>query len=437
MVIVTISACDDPITEPTINYDALIDSHESKVVLQWNEALGSAIENNMPQAVETRIYAMVSLAMHDALNNVVPRYETYALNNGSVSLEEITDLNISPISDAAVAQAAHDVLVALVPTYQPKADSLLNLHLSEIDSASFRSKGVSIGVEAASAMLAKRQNDPIPSFTSYSKGTEPGMYQANYMPYALANPPIWPEKAVYGENIGDFTPFGIETADQFRPNPPYAVTSNEYIIDYEEVRNLGCTSCTERTADQTEVGSFWRESTSGLMNQVARILANEEELNGWEAARLFALIQMAQIDANIATFEAKYHYSYWTVVTAVRAGESDGNDWTFGDVNWTPVSAPPTPDYPSTPAAAGAASAEIFRQFFGTDNKTFSIKATYYLPGVERNYASFSAAAAENNLSKIYLGSNFRNSVSQGERQGQQIGKFVFENNLRELEIDI
>jgi hypothetical protein len=199
------------------------------------------------------------------------------------------------------------------------------------------------------------------------------------------------------------------------------------------VKSLGCTTCPERTTEQTEIGTFWRINTSGPMNSIARTLAIQEKLNGWEAARLFALTQMAQIDANIASFEGKYYYNYWLPITAVRAGDTDGNEDTQGDVNWNPtVVPPPTPDYPSTPATAGGASTEVFRQFFGTDNKSFTITSPNSLPGVERSYTSFSQASVENSLSRIYVGSHFRNSVIEGEKQGRKIGKYVFRNNLRE-----
>jgi len=443
-VIIVVSACENEVINPgegqsvRSHYNGVIKSYGPEVVLKWNEALGLAIENKMSTSAETRIYAMVSLAVHDALNNVVPKYETHALANNHVDqkeiLKSISKQNISHIANAAVSQAAHDVWITLQPASTNNADNLLATCLSEIEDSDLKTKGIAIGKAVASAMLTKRQADPLLGFTTFSIGTAPGTHQSNYMPYASANPPVWPANAVYGTSLGSFTPFGIESGDQFRPDVPYAINSIEYTADHNEVKRLGCGTCAERTSEQTEIGAFWKDNTSGLMNKIARVLVVKEKLDGWETARLFALLQMAQMDANIASFEAKYYYNYWIPVTAIRAADTDGNGDTQGDVSWAPTFAPPpTPDYPSTPASAGGSSAAIFKQFFGTDNKSFAITNTFTIPGVERSFTSFSQASTENALSRVYIGSHFRNAVVTGEIQGRKIGKYVFEHNLKEL----
>lgn len=439
---VAVSACEDDVIQPGEKgwkmhawkipyYNAVIRSYDSEIVLEWNEALGLAIENKMPTSAEAKIFAMVSLAIHDALNNIIPKYELYATGNIAENAEGLTKWNVSEIADAAVAQAAHDALVALFPPSKVNADNLLVECLSKIEDGELKARGIAIGIDAAAAVLTKRQGDPPMTFSAYSQGTDPGTHQANYMPFAVANPPLWPANAVYGANLGSFTPFGIASAGQFRPGPPNALTSAAYTKDYNEVKVLGCAVCPDRTEEQTEIGNFWKGNTSGPMNTIARLLAVQRHLNGWETARLLALTQMAQADANIASFEAKYYYNYWLPITAIRAGDTDGNDDTHGDAAWAPaVAPPPTPDYPSTPATAGGASAEIFRQFFGTDRRSFTIEN---LPGIKRKYTSFSEFSVENSLARIYLGSHFRNSVTEGEKQGRKIGKYIIQNNLKEV----
>jgi hypothetical protein len=306
--------------------------------------------------------------------------------------------------------------------------------LAEIEDSPLKEKGIAIGKEAASAMLMKRQSDPVMGFSTFSMGTDPGVHQVNYMPYAIANPPVWPEKAVYGFNISSFVPFGIVSGDQFRPSAPYPINSPEYTADYNEVKKMGCTACPDRTADQTQIGAFWKENPSGLMNRLAQILAKNQKLNGWETARLQALIHMAQFDTNIASFEAKYYYNYWLPVTAIRAGETDGNSDTQGDATWTPaLAAPPTPDHTSTPPAAMSSSFEIFRRFFGKDTMPFTLTNPFDTPGVERSYTSFATASHEATLARVYIGSSFRNSCIAGEQQGRKVGKYVFENNLEKI----
>ncbi len=443
IVMITASACESEEIVPDkgeglsgknnlrrINYNVLVKSYEPEIVLKWDVALGSAVDNKMSQSAQARIYAMVTLAIHDALNNIVPQYETYALPY-NLNVNDISSENLSEIADAAVSQSAHDVLVALFPAAIVSADNLLMTCLSEIADSPLKERGIAIGKEAASAVLTKRKNDPAFVCVTYSMGTDPGVHQANYMPFAVASG-LWPANAVYSPNLGSFVPFGIASGNQFRPSPPYAVNSPEYTSDYNEVKKLGCTACPDRTPEQTQIGFFWKENPSGLMNRLARALATKEKLNGWETARLQALVHMAQFDANIASFEAKFYYNYWLPVTAIRAGDTDGNTDTQGDVTWAPTLAPPpTPDHVSTPASALSSSCEIFKRFFENDDIPFTLTNPFDTPGVERSYASFSMASREGALARIYIGSHFRNSVLEGEKLGRKVGKYVFENNLR------
>lgn len=172
------------------------------------------------------------------------------------------------------------------------------------------------------------------------------------------------------------------------------------------------------------------------MNSVAREMAVQEKLNGWEAARLFALIHMAGADAIICAFDGPYHYNFWRPVTAITQGEYDGNDDTEGETSWIPLlSARPTPPLPSYPlgyAAVGNAGAEVFKMFFKTDKKSFTV-GSYSLPRKQRSYTSFSQLADEMGVSRIYTGHNFRNDKIAGDKMGRAVGKFVFRNNLREL----
>jgi hypothetical protein len=123
-------------------------------------------------------------------------------------------------------------------------------------------------------------------------------------------------------------------------------------------------------------------------------------------------------------------------IIAIQNGETDGNDDTSGDQGWTILSGagatPPTPTYPSTHAECGGAGTEILKQFFKTDKKSFVI-GCYKLPDVTRSYNSFSAFSSELAVSRIYIGYHFRNDIEQGEKMGKELGKYVFDNNLREL----
>ncbi|MCG9970927.1 vanadium-dependent haloperoxidase [Christiangramia crocea] len=414
--------------------NGMINSYSNEVVLQWNELLSQSIDDLMPLPAESKIYAMVTLAMHDALNNVVPKYETYTLDNLEVDATGISKKNIHSIADAAVSQAARDMMVQLFPASAAAADAQLNSILAGIEDSDLKIRGINIGKNAAAAMLEKRANDFPLRFETYIGGTAPGEYQVNYMPFMLANPPIWPANAAYAPNMGELTPFGIISGDQFRDEGLYPLNSSEYVADYNEVKSLGCTNCPMRTDEQTEIGAFWIESNASSMNRLARILIEERKLDGWEAARLIGLVEMAVIDAYIASFEGKAYYKFWRPVSAIRAGDFDGVDATVGDLTWTSsFFTPPTAEFPSTHAYAGGSAAAVFKSYFNSDHINLNLTSPYYLPGVERHLTSFSQMSYETAISRIYIGYHFRHAIEVGERQGKELGNYVFQNNLREL----
>jgi hypothetical protein len=405
--------------------NGMIKSYNNTMVLKWNQLLSKAIDQKMPQPAEAKIYVMYYLAVHDALNNVVPKYETYALDNSNVNFKDISKKNIYSIADAAVAQAAHDVFVMLVPAWTVKADSMLEANLADIEESEFKNRGIQTGKDAAAALFAKREGEAGFGFSLYPVGTLPGEYR-----------PTLPNLNVYGATLDQLKPFGMISADQFRAVPPMDLNSPKYLTEFNEVKSLGSNSSVARTPEQTEIGLFCIDNVCNSMNRVTRFMAEQEKLDGWETARLMALTQMAVMDAYISSFEGKYHYNRWRPITAIQNGDSDGNDNTSGDPSWTILSAagatPPTPTYPSTHAECGGAGTEILKQFFKTDKKSFTI-GCYKLPDVTRSYKSFSEFSSELAVSRIYIGYHFRNDIEQGEKKGKELGKYVFENNLREL----
>lgn len=216
---------------------------------------------------------------------------------------------------------------------------------------------------------------------------------------------------------GQTTPFGILSGDQFRPAPPYAIGSPEYTGDYNEVKIWGSNTSLLRSPEQTNMSVFVTDGMPGMMNRVSRYMAVQENLNGWETARLFALVQMAEADAIISAFDGLYYYNFWRPFAAIHEGENDGNNDTEGDITWIPLRpvTPAIPTYPSPYAFAGTARAEMLKMFFGTDSKTFVV-GSYNLPGVERSYTSFSQLAEEMAISRIYVGHGFRNDITAGKK---------------------
>jgi hypothetical protein len=234
------------------------------------------------------------------------------------------------------------------------------------------------------------------------------------------------------ENV---TPFVLQHSSQFRPGPPYRVTSKKYATDFNEVKNLGgdgLITPTLRTADQTEIALFWSESSPLKWNRIARTVSAGQGLDVWGNARLFGLLNVALADGYIAMADAKNHYSYWRPVTAIRTGDTDGNPDTTGDPNWRPlVETPPDQDYPSGHSIEGGAGAEVLKQVFGTDRIRFQDCGATLPAGstcgdpspVLRSYSTFTEAADENAYSRTLIGFHFRKAVEEGTDYGRKIAK--------------
>jgi len=412
-------------------------------VIAWNANAGDAalaaciapLDNPLH---ESRMYAMMHIAVHDALNAINRRSEPYAYDGHARR-------RTSP--EAAVTAAAHDVLVPTIgqipaPFPQTCGDAGVasveadyTAALTAIPDGPAKTRGLAVGKAAAAAVLTLRASDgsdtPLLD-PGYPQGTAPGEYRFTPgTPFAFA--PGW----------AHVTPFVLRRAEQFRPDAPPPIDGERYTADFREVKRLGgdgVTTPTERTAQQTEIALFWWESSPLGWNRIARTISTDKRLDLWESARLFGLLNMALADGYIGSFDTKYHYNYWRPVTAIRAADTDGNPRTSADPTWTPlVTTPPIPDYDSAHAVQGGAGSTVLKRFFGTDRIGFTTCSLTLPAGstctdpspVTRSYASFSAAAQENGISRILVGFHFRKAVEEGIEHGDRIGDLAVDRFLR------
>ena len=389
---------------------------------------------------ESRLYAAMHVAIHDALNAIDRRSRPYAFKTGAKP-------GASP--DAAVAAAARDVLVPLLQQLPAPfsdcvaasgavatVDAAYAAALGAIPDGRAKRQGVALGQAAAAAILALRAGDgsDTPLFdTAYPQGTQPGEYR--FTPgFDFAFAPGW----------ADVTPFVLNDSSQFRPSPPYRVTARRYTADFNEVKRLGgddITTPSARSAEQTEIALFWVESAPLQWNRIARTVSAESGLDLWENARLFGLLNMAMADGYIGSFDTKYHqYNYWRPVTAIQLAETDGNPNTSADPTWTPlVPTPPIPDYDSAHSVEGGAASQVLKRFFGTDHIGFTTCSLTLPAGstcdaaapVVRSYTSFSQAREENGRSRILVGFHFRKAVDEGIDHGRKIGNRAVNRFLR------
>jgi membrane-associated phospholipid phosphatase len=346
---------------------------------------------------------MLHLAIHDALNSVERRYQTYTTTRTTT---------VRASADAAVASAAHATLAALVPKCKTAFDEELQVGLGAVTDAKAREAGVAIGRRVAASVLSKRENDGATRTIAYTPGTTAGAYRPTPPDFTPALFAQW----------GMLTPFALKNPAQFRPTPPPAPSSAQARRDIAVVQAIGDAKSATRTPEQSEIAKFWYEHSTEGWNRIAREVAIRRNLDSWAAARLLALVNVAMADGFIGGFEAKYHYNYWRPATAIR--ETVDPTW----MNHLPT--PPVPDYPSTHTVLGAAAAAVLAQFFETDYVSFQTTSGAPYPGITRRFWSFSEAAQENGASRVLAGIHFPAAVTAGYEQGERIGTYVFEQLL-------
>ena len=380
---------------------------------------------------ESRMYAVMHVAVHDALNAIDRRSRPYAFDAEAAA-------SASP--DAAVAAAARDVLVSLIAQLPlelhsqacidagvASVDAAYAAALAAIPNGQARVDGVAVGQAAAAAILALRANDgAVGPFLNLAcpQDTQPGEYQCTPgTPFIVFE--VWE----------DVVPFVLEHSSQYRPGPPTGVTTKKYTDEFNEVKAFGgddVITPSARTPEQTEIALYWLESSPLKWNRIARTLSFGRGLDLWQNARLFGLLNMALADGYVAMVDSKNRYNYWRPITAIRTADTDGNPDTTVDRTWTPlVPTPPNQDYVSGHSIEGGAAAEVLKQFFHTDHIAFE-DCSLTLPAgstcndtapVLRSYTSLSQAAAENAYSRILVGFHFRESIEEGIKYGGKIGQ--------------
>jgi hypothetical protein len=386
-------------------------AQEPNAVVEWNlRASNAVVAGGQNGVVQTRTLAMVQAAVHDALNVVDTRYELYVR-------APILPTGGSP--EAAVATAARNVLVALIPSQSGPLDAAYAATLASIAAGPAKETGIAAGNAAAAAILALRATDRAANANRpYTPGTEPGDYQLTN-PNAPAVTPGW----------GDVAPFVLKDAAGFRPPPPYSIEHLQYAEDFAEAKLIGAAISTARSEEQTEIARFWAEPMATMWNRIARTLAQQHGLGLWESARLLAVLNFAVADATISVYAAKYVYNFWRPITAIHAVE-DGNPRTVADPEWTSLLAANNhPEYPSAHSYQAGAAAEVLAATFGADTPLSIQSAT--LPNVTRTFVSLSQAAAEIGESRIYGGIHFRLAVEVGLKRGTIIGRRVERQALR------
>jgi hypothetical protein len=418
MLAVTSACAADVEPEPELGAE-FAHTPSGETIVRWNQngfAVLTTLDSGAPARDQlVRELAMVHIAMHDAINAVDDKYDTYVL--------DIEDEDADPA--LAAAAAAHAFMLAVRPGKAAQIDAFFESDLARVTDPDRRQRSLDLGGAAADAIIAERQGDnffdPHPPFTFGPP--EPGEYQP--VPPAGTN--------VVNTGYSSVVPFALSSASQFRAPPPPSLSSTTWRNAYNETRDVGRSDSTERTAEQSTAVLFWREQVQFSWNTIARDVATRRDKGLWKTARAFALMNMSIFDALLTTFDTKYHHTYWRPYTAIREVD-DGRSDTVMDPDWLPfLNTPPHPEYNSAQAVLGTAAAYSLNKIYGKHVSFTLSTSTADPPGSTRSFPNFDKAVQESAESRIWAGIHFRFSIgSLATNQGRQVGSFIYNNFLED-----
>lgn len=383
-------------------------------VADWNAVASQVLLNtNRGGAQGTIDLAYVHIAVYDAVN---------ASDGTPYSVFVVSPTNVpsGASSEAAAVEAAYRVLINRFPAQSAYLDAQYAASLATIPNGQGKTDGISVGAEVAALFLASRAGDGWNANITIPLGSGPGAWVPTN-----TNPPAvqWAAR---------MRPFAIESNSQFRADPPPALTSDEWAADYNETKLVGSLNSSFRTPEQTTLARFFLAPGGPQLHAGIRRISLEHGLTLSENARLFALISVSSGDASIAGMETKYHYQLWRPITAIRAGDSDGNPNTLADPTWTPLANTPNhPEYPSAHAFATGAVAEALRQFFGTKRLTITLESS--TTGTSMTFESTDDLTKAVDDARIFAGLHYRTACVRGGVVGMRVAKFVAQNYFQPL----
>ena len=322
--------------------------------------------------------------------------------------------------EAAVARAARDVLVRYFPAQQSMVEAAYAAALADVPDGAAEEGGVSVGRQAAAAMIAAREGDGrFASVAPPPEGDEPGEWRRT-----SPAPAVTPWTA-------QVRPFLVRSPDQFRAKGPHRLTSKQYAAEFNETRLYGAKEGSLRSEAQTEIARFWTENTVGQYNRALRRLASERGLDAADSARLLAMTSLTAADAIITCWNTKFHYLAWRPLSAIREADTDDNPATVAEPAWTPLS--PTanhPEYVSGHACLTGAITRSLQEFLGTESIGLTIDSTVTGTAVH-HFATVDELRVEVENARIYGGDHFRSGGADGTRLGDKLANWALNRYFR------
>ncbi|HKU88208.1 MAG TPA: vanadium-dependent haloperoxidase [Steroidobacteraceae bacterium] len=397
---------------------AFRDREDPAVVREWNVLAEGTIPASAGPTLP-RSYAMMHIAMFDAVNSIEGGYTAYRVRIPATRYAS---------SEAAAAQAAHDVLVSLYPANTAKFDTALSTRLATIQPLRAQ-LGAQVGREVAKKILEWRTTDGWATPQSFAPPALPGVWQPT--------PPNFPAAAFV--QAGDAKPFALPTPYYFLPRRPPALNSQEYADAVNEIKAIGGATSSVRTEEQTLSAKLWasvgyKENWGGVWNGVARDLTYIKNLSLIESTRMFALLNVSMMDGLQTAQASKYVFQVWRPVTAIQRAGEDMNPATDADPDWMPLlTTPAYPSYAGNMACIGAASARALALYFGTNDipVSFQWSSTDGINYVARGFSGFWQMAEHQAASREYGGIHFHFDTTASQEVCPKVAGYVYANYMR------
>jgi membrane-associated phospholipid phosphatase len=373
-------------------------------VRAWTDvALDTVRAVNASDAQAARLYAMVEVAMYDAVNGLPTTVDRHA----PAFVAPVPGAAGDPV--AAAAGAAHDVLAALYPARASAYDARLATDLASVTAPGQATLGRDWGGRVAARVLDARSSDGSAPAESQAPGSGPGEFRASWS----------------GVQFRRLAPFAIADPGTYVSAGPPAMTSDAYAAAFAEVKEVGNAAVPD--AARLATYRFWALGSNsvqppGAWLRVAEGLSRGLGIAG--TARLLAVEAMAMADTVAPTYATKYLYRSWRPTTAIREADTDGNAATAADPSWSPRGGTQgsSPEHWSGHSSFSAAAATALAGLLCTDGVTFALDTG---AGETRTYASLAAAAAEAGRSRVYGGLHFEFSNQAGLAAGRAIAAEV------------
>lgn len=368
--------------EPRAAVDGPLRADPAQVVLDWERTAFTTVYPAKPIPVGVPILGFTSVAMFDAARE--------SLQRGRSS------------ETAAVATAAHDVLLHYIPGASATLHMKLSESLAAVSDFAARTKGSRVGRAAAAEMLASRVGDGFEDpEVHYEKAFAAGVWQ-----------PAGTATDMLAAWLGSLDPLVVDTATEV--DGPDSITTPEYAADYNEVRDFGRAMDSSRTAEQSDLAVFFNANAVSMFGDAAIRMLEEDPTSLRRTALFFARMHGAMTDSVIRCWQLKRDVGFWRPVEAINATVDDGNSGTETEPGWRSLlGTPPYSDYVSGHGCLTAPAAQTVRMMFGEETELELRWTGTVQPPLQRVrvYENLTRLESEALNSRIWGGLHFRDAM--------------------------